>query len=79
MGAKLEYMQDVYEFEEATKMPYICNAEKFGIEKGKMEVACHLLEERVKLDIVVRVTGFSSATIKKLQREIKDTAKKNRH
>ena len=72
---ELEYINEVYELEEATKMPYISNAEKFGMEKGKLEVAKHLIEEGVKLAIIERTTGFSSAKIKKLQQELKRAAK----
>jgi len=80
---ELEYIHEIYELEEATKMPYISNAEKFGMEKGivqgKLEVAKHLIEDGVKPAIIERATGFSLAKIKKLQREIKKAAKKNDH
>jgi predicted transposase/invertase (TIGR01784 family) len=34
---ELEYRNEVYQLEEAKKMPYINNAEKFGLEKGRAE------------------------------------------
>jgi len=76
---ELEYMNEIYELEEATKMPYISNAEKFGMEKGKLEVAKHLLEQGIKSSIIEKATGFSSARIKKLQKELKQAAKKSDH
>ena len=76
---ELEYIHEVYELEEATKMPYISNAEKFGIEKcaaqTKLEVAKHLIEEGIKPAIIERTTGLSSAKIKKLRLELKRAAK----
>ncbi len=75
---ELEYIHEIYELEEAKQMPYISNAEKFGMEKGivqgKLEVARHMLEEGIRPAIVVKTTGFSSAKIKKLQAEIKRAA-----
>jgi predicted transposase/invertase (TIGR01784 family) len=84
-------VHEVYALEEVTKMAYISNAEKFGIEKGilegkregkregrlegKLEVARHLLAEGIKPNIIERSTGFSPAEIKKLQQEVKQTAK----
>lgn len=80
---ELEYMHEIYELEEAKKMPYISNAERFGIEKGiaqnKLEVAKHLIEEGVKLAIIERTTGFSAAKLKKLQKELKQAAKSKDH
>jgi len=80
---ELEYINEVYELEEATKMAYISNAERFGMEKGiiqgKLEVARHMLEEGIKPAVIERTTGFSSAKIKKLQRELKQAAKKSDH
>ena len=32
-----EFLAEVYEIEEAKKMPYVTSAERFGIEKGKLE------------------------------------------
>lgn len=58
---ELEYIHEVYELEEAAKMPYISNAEKFGMEKGKLEVANYLIEEGIKPAIIERTTGLSSA------------------
>lgn len=85
---EVEYLHEIYEFEETTKMPYISNAEKFGIEKGKregkregklegkLEVARHLLAEGIKQNIIQRTTGLSPAHIRKLQQEIKSPANK---
>jgi len=80
---ELEYLNEVYQLEEAKKMPYISNAERFGKEEGfkegKLEVARHLLEEGIKPAIVKRATGFSAAKIKKLQQEIVKAHKKEKH
>jgi ABC-type Na+ transport system ATPase subunit NatA len=59
-------------------MPFISKAEKFGIEKAKLEIAKHLIEEGVKLSIIEKTTGFSSAKLKKLQKEINQSEKKQR-
>lgn len=83
---ELEYINDIYELEEAKNMPYISNAEKFGMEKGmekgvakgKLEVAKHLLEQGIKPAVIIKATGFSSAKIKKLQKELKGIAKNDR-
>ena len=72
---ELEYMQEVYELEELAKMAYISSAERFGIEKGKLEVARNLLEEGVQVTLIKKWTGFSLAKLKKLQQEIKENAK----
>ncbi len=80
---EVEYLHDVYELEEVKKMPYISNAEKFGIEigieKGKLEIAKHMIEEGMKPSIIERLTGFSAAKIKKLRKELKQSGKNKDH
>ncbi len=68
---ELEYLNEVYELEESKKMAYISNAEKFGIEKGKLEVAKHLLEEGFKPALIRKTTGLSLTKIKALQQKLK--------
>ena len=36
-GLEREFLQRVYELEEALKMPYITSAERVGVEKGRQE------------------------------------------
>ena len=76
---ELEYLDIVHELEESKKMPYITTAERFGIEKGrkegmekgKLEVAEHLLEDGAKPVYVKKMTGLSLEKLKKLQQKMK--------
>jgi len=80
---ELEYLNDVHKLEESTKMAYISSVERFGMEKGikqgiekdKLEVAQHMLEEGLKVTLIKKTTGLSLQKIKKLQQELKN--KKN--
>lgn len=70
---ELEYLKDIYEYEEAKKMPYISTAERIGIEKGiektTIEIAQRLLAENTPLVLIAKVTGLSVQKIKELQKE----------
>jgi hypothetical protein len=43
-----EFLATVYEIEEAKKMPYVTNAERFGIEKGTLEGDAVVLLRRIE-------------------------------
>ncbi|MBV8802316.1 MAG: hypothetical protein JO131_05010 [Gammaproteobacteria bacterium] len=68
---ELEYLNEVYKFEETKKMPYISKAEQFGKEKGIKEgmeiVAIRLLSNGAKPSFVKKITGLSLSKIKSLQ------------
>jgi len=72
---ELEYLNKVYDLEEAKKMPYISSAERFGMEKGREEglekVARHLLKEGAKPAYIKKITGLSLVKIKHIQQSLK--------
>ncbi len=76
---ELEYLNEIYELEEATKMAYITNAEKLGpqvaLERSMIKMAKLLIEEGVNLDIIQRTTGFSTDRLEKIMKEIKFSKK----
>jgi len=76
---ELEYLEEIYQLEEAVKMSYISSAERFGRKQEAVDIAKHLLEEGVKSNIIGRATGLSLVKIKKLQQELRQEAKKRNH
>ncbi len=82
---EIEYLDEVYDLEESTKMAYVTNAEKFGIEKGitigkkqgiemkALEIAKCRLEEGCELAFVERVTKMSLAQLESLQEELEQS------
>ncbi len=83
---ELQYLHELYCFEEVMKMPYVSSAEKFGMEKGreqeklesaknllkeKKEIAKRMLTEGSDLVFIEKVTKLPLATIKDLQIKLK--------
>jgi hypothetical protein len=68
---EVQYLNDIYALEEATKMAYITSAERFGMEKGiqqeKIIIAEKLLAEKVDLEFIAKITQLSLQEIRKLQ------------
>ncbi|HOD42448.1 MAG TPA: hypothetical protein PKW98_18400 [Candidatus Wallbacteria bacterium] len=50
-------------------MPIITNAEKIGIEKGKIETAKKMLDKGMDVQTISELTGISEAKIKSLAKK----------
>jgi predicted transposase/invertase (TIGR01784 family) len=84
---EIEYLSELYEFEEGIKMSYVSFAERRGIKEGetrgeargktkgklegKFEVAKRLLKAKVSPTIIKKATGFSTKKIKELEEKRK--------
>ena len=60
---------EINESEEEKAMPIITNAEKIGIEKGKIETAKKMLDKGMDVQTISELTGISEAKIKSLAKK----------
>lgn len=81
---ELEYHEEICLLEEGRKMPYITNAERFGLERGlakgiaqgvekeKVIVAQRLLSEQASLLFIQKITNLSITRIKEIQQALSE-------
>ena len=57
--------QEIFEFEEGLKMPFITTAERIGLKKGKLDAAKNMVKKGFDFKTIKEITGLSQRELKK--------------
>jgi predicted transposase/invertase (TIGR01784 family) len=66
-----EFWQELKNYEEDRKMPYITTGERIGYDRGKVEerraIALNMLRKNLDLETIAEITGLTLTQLQQLQ------------
>jgi hypothetical protein len=70
-GLKQAFRNELEQYEQENKMPYMTSIEQMGREEEKQAIALNMLRENVPLAQVSRFTGLAIAQLQQLQKQVR--------
>jgi restriction endonuclease Mrr len=64
---KQAFRNELEQYEQERQMPYITSIEQMAKEESKAEMAVKMLQEKIAVEVIVRVTGLSPEALRQLQ------------
>jgi hypothetical protein len=64
---KQAFRTELEQYEQERQMPYITSIEQMAKEESRVEMAVKMLQEKISVEVIVRVTGLSPEALRQLQ------------